>query len=163
MNSYGGKGVPEKLVAKQKEQTKEGQGNKPNAGRMLTEEEIDILEGQSLLGCSCSWLNDSQHGDMRLGDVERTTTADVVAFRSATNDKDQRQSKRRSCCKAKYFCSRRQWKSCQDSYASKRPDKMKTPQSPLYFAINYTTKAVKKKPGSNQLLWEFINSTHLWQ
>lgn len=31
-----------------------------------------------------------EHGDMRLGDVERTTTADVVAFRSATNDKDQR-------------------------------------------------------------------------
>ena len=52
----------EKLVAKQKEQTKEGQGSKPNAGRMLTEEEIDIVEGQSLLGCSCSccWLNNSQ-------------------------------------------------------------------------------------------------------
>ena len=42
-----------------KGQTKEGQGNKPNAGRMLTEE-IDIVEGQSLLGCSCSWLNKSQ-------------------------------------------------------------------------------------------------------
>ena len=90
------------------------------------------------------------HGDMRLGDVERKTTADVVAFQSATNDKDQRQSKRRSWCKAKNICSRRPWKSCQDIYASKRPDKMKTPQSPLYFAINYTTKAVKKNPGSNQ-------------
>ena len=46
----------------EKEQTKEGQGNKPNAGRVLTEEEIDIVEGQSLLGCSCScsWLNNSQ-------------------------------------------------------------------------------------------------------
>lgn len=49
-----------KPVAKQKEQTKEVQGNKPNAGRMLTEEEINIVEGQSLLGCSCSWLNNSQ-------------------------------------------------------------------------------------------------------
>ena len=85
-----------------------------------------------------------EHGDMRLGDVERKTIADVVAFRSATNDKDQRQSKRRSCCKAKNICSRRQWKSCQDIYASKRPDKMKTTQSPLSFAINYTTNAVKE-------------------
>ena len=81
---------------------------------------------------------------MRLGDVERKTTAAVVAFRSATNDKDQPLSKRRSCCKAKNIRSRRPWKSCQDIYASKRPDEMKTPQSPFYFAINYTTKAVKK-------------------
>ena len=87
-----------------------------------------------------------EHGDVRLGHVERKTTADVVAFRSATNDKDQRQSKRRSCCKAENICSRRPWKSCQDIYACKRPDKMKTSQSPFCFAINYTTKAVKKKP-----------------
>lgn len=102
-----------------------------------------------------------EHGDMRLGDVERKTKVDVVAFRSAANDKDQRQSKRRSCCKAKKICSQRQWKSCQDIYASKRPDKMETPQSPFYFAINYTTKAVKKNLVQINLLWEFINSTHL--
>ena len=33
----------EALVAKQKELKKEGKGNKPNAARMLTDEEVDIL------------------------------------------------------------------------------------------------------------------------
>ena len=44
----------EALVAKQKELKKEGKGNKPNAARMLTDEEVDVLYGQDLLGCSSS-------------------------------------------------------------------------------------------------------------
>ena len=44
----------EALVAKQKELKKEGKGNKPNAARMLADEEVDILYGQDLLGCSSS-------------------------------------------------------------------------------------------------------------
>ena len=44
----------EALVAKQKELKKDGKGNKPNAVRMLTDEEVDILYGQDLLGCSSS-------------------------------------------------------------------------------------------------------------
>ena len=104
-----------------------------------------------------------EHGDMRLSDVERKTTADVVAFRSATNEKEQRQSKRRSCCKAKNICPRRLWRSCQDIYASKRPDKMETPQNPLLFCDQLHYRSREKNPGSNQLLLEFINSTHLWQ
>ena len=44
----------EALVAKQKGLNKEGKGNKPNAARMLTDEEVDILYGQDLLGCSLS-------------------------------------------------------------------------------------------------------------
>ena len=44
----------EALVAKQKELKKEGKGNKPNAARMLTEEEGDILYGQDLSSCSSS-------------------------------------------------------------------------------------------------------------
>ena len=44
----------EALVAKQKELKKEGKGNKPNVARMLTDEEVDILYDQGLLGCSSS-------------------------------------------------------------------------------------------------------------
>jgi len=33
-----------------------------------------------------------------------------------------------------------------DLYASKRPDGLKTPDSPFYLAINHTTKAVNTKP-----------------
>jgi len=77
----------EALVAKQKELEKERKGNKPNAARMLTDEEVDILYGQDLLGCSSSealintiWLNSIQffglrgcqdHRDMIWGDVEQ--------------------------------------------------------------------------------------------
>jgi len=86
----------EALVAKQKELKKEGKGNKPNASRMSTDEEVDILYGQDLLGCSSSkalintlWLSNTQffglkgcqeHRDMRLGDVKRKETADGTAF-----------------------------------------------------------------------------------
>ena len=44
----------EALVAEQKELKKEGKGNKPNAAHMLTDEEVDILYGQDLIGCSSS-------------------------------------------------------------------------------------------------------------
>ena len=61
------KKTKEALVAKQKELKKEGKGNKPNASRMITDEEVDILYGQDLLGCSSSeafintiWLNNTQ-------------------------------------------------------------------------------------------------------
>ena len=33
-----------------------------------------------------------------------------------------------------------------DLYASKRPDEIKTLDSPFYLAINHTTKAIKTKP-----------------
>ena len=48
------KKTKEALVAKRKELKKEGKGNKPNASRMITDEEVDILYGQDLLGCSSS-------------------------------------------------------------------------------------------------------------
>ena len=51
----------EVLVAKQKELKKEGNGNKPNAARMLTDREVDILFGQDLLGCSSSEALVKQH------------------------------------------------------------------------------------------------------
>ena len=57
----------EALVAKQKELKKEGKGNKPNAVRMLTDNEDDILYmAKILLGCSSPealintiWLNNT--------------------------------------------------------------------------------------------------------
>ena len=66
---------------------------------MLTEEKVDIVKGERRLLLLLVkqqlviWIKIChEHGDMRLGDVERKTTADEVAFRSTTNDKDQRQS-----------------------------------------------------------------------
>lgn len=57
----------EALVPKQKELKKEGKGNKPNAVRMPTDNEVDILYGQDLLGSSSPealintiWLNNTQ-------------------------------------------------------------------------------------------------------
>jgi len=63
---------------------------------MSTDEEVDILYGQDLLGGSSSealintlWLNNTQffglkgcqeHRDMRWSDVERKETADGTAF-----------------------------------------------------------------------------------
>lgn len=73
---------------------------------MLTEEEVDLVKGESLLLLLVKqqlviWIKIChEHGDMRLGDVERKTTADELALRSTRNDKDQPQSKKRSCYKA---------------------------------------------------------------
>ena len=159
----------EALVAKRKELKKDGKGNKPNAARMLTDEEVDILYGQDLLGCSSSealintiWLNNTQffglrgcqeHRDMRWGDVEIKETADGTAFleynerqaktRTGANPKDSR------TVKPKMFAvvgSERDPVRAYDLYASKRPDHLKTPDSPFYLAINHTIKAVNTKP-----------------
>ena len=86
----------EALIAQQKELKKEGKGNKPNAARLLTDEEVDILYGQYLLGCSLSealintiWLNNTrlfglrgcqEQKDMRWGTVEREKIADGTTF-----------------------------------------------------------------------------------
>ena len=87
----------EALVAKQKELKKEGKGNKPNAARMLTDEEVDILHGQELLGCSSPealintiWLLNNtllfglrgcqEHRDMRWGDVEKKRNSGRNSF-----------------------------------------------------------------------------------
>ena len=74
---------------------KKGKRHKTNAARMLTEEAVDVLYGQSL-SCSSSealintlWLKSTQffglrgcqeHRDMSWGDVERKTTVDGTAF-----------------------------------------------------------------------------------
>ena len=77
------------LVAKQNELKKEGKGHKTNAARMLTEEEIDVLYGQSLYCSSSEALINTrffglrgcqEHWDMSWGDVERKTTVDGTAF-----------------------------------------------------------------------------------
>ena len=139
-----------------------------------------------MLGCSSSealintiWLNNTQlfglrgcqeHRDMRWGDVERKETAEKTAFlefnerqtktRTGADPKDSR------AVKPKTFAvedSERDPVRSFDLYASKRPDYMKTPESPFYLAINHTTKAVNTKnfSGSSQLAWELTNSNHL--
>ena len=99
---------------------------------------------------------------MRWGDVERKETADGTAFleynerqmktRTGTDPKD-------SCAvKPKMFAlkgSDRDPVQAYDLYASKRPDDLKTPDSPFYLAINHTTKAVKiQNLGLSELPWE---------
>ncbi|RUA04261.1 MAG: hypothetical protein DSY43_06765 [Gammaproteobacteria bacterium] len=159
----------EVLVAKQKELKKAGKGNKPNAARTLTDEEVDILYGQDLLGCSTSeslintlWLNNTQffglrgcqeHRDMRWGDIEQKTTTDGTVYleynerqtktRTGADPKDSR------TVKPKMFAvagSERDPLRAYQLYVSKRPDDMKTPESAFYLAINHTTKAVTTKP-----------------
>ena len=55
--------IRECQAAKQRELKKEGKGNKPNAARALTDEEVDILlgsaNGEALL--NTVWLNNTQH------------------------------------------------------------------------------------------------------
>ena len=155
----------EALAAKQKELKKDGKGNKPNAARMLADEEVDILFGQDLLGCSSSealintiWLNNTQFFGLRgcqehKDDVVKKETADGTAFL----EYNERQTKTRTgadpkgsrTVKPKMFAvagSERNPVRAYDLYASKRPDDLKTPDSPFYLAINHTTKAVNTKP-----------------
>ena len=86
----------ETLVAKQKELIKAGKGNKSKAARALTDNEVDILYGQNLLGLSSPesllntlWLNNThhfglrgcqEHRDMKWGDIQLKTSADGVEF-----------------------------------------------------------------------------------
>ena len=86
-------------------------------------------------------------------DVERKETADGTAFleyseremktRTGADPKDSR------TVKPKMFAvvgSERDPVRAYDLYASKRPDDLKTPDSPFYLAINHTTKAINTAP-----------------
>lgn len=163
------KKTKEVLVAKQKELKKAGKGNKPNAARTLTDEEVDILYGQGLLGCSTSeslintlWLNNTQffglrgcqeHRDMRWGDIVEKTSTDGSLYleynerqtktRTGADPKDSRK------VKPKMFAvqgSERNPLQAYQLYASKRPEDMKKPDSPFYLSINHTKSAESTKP-----------------
>ena len=104
------------------------------------------------------WLNNTQffglrgcqeHRDMRWGDVERKETVDGTAFleyserqtktRTGADPKDSR------TVKPKMFAvvgSERDPVRGYVLYTCKRPDDLKTPESPFYLAINHTIKAV---------------------
>ena len=128
---------------------------------MLTDEEVDILYGQDLLGCSSSealintiWLNNTQffglrscqeHRDMSWGDG----TAFLEYSERQTKTRTGADQKDSSTVKPKMFAvvgSERDPVRAYDLYASKTPDDLKTPDSPFYLAINQTTKAVNTKP-----------------
>ena len=170
----------ETLVAKQKELKKAGKGNKSKATRALTDEEVDILYGKNLLGLSSPesllntlWLNNTQHfglrgcqehRDMKWGDIQLKTSADGVEFLEYT----ERQIKTRTgagpkdfrAVKPKIFSvpgSDRDPVQAYHLYASKRPEQMKSDDSPFYLAINYTRVANSSKPGSRQRRWAPTN------
>lgn len=170
----------ETLVAKQKELKKAGKGSKTKAARALTDDEVDILYGQNLLGLSSPesllntlWLNHThfglrgcqEHRDMKWGDVKLKTSADGAEFLEYT----ERQTKTRTGAeptdirpvKPKMFSvpgSERDPVEAYRIYASKRPEQMRSDDSPFYLAINHTKLTNSSKPwfktapmGSNKL------------
>ena len=157
------------LAAKQRELKKEGKGNKPNAARALTDEEVDILYGLNLLGSANGeallntvWLNNTQHfglrgcqehRDMKWGDVELKTTADGLEYleynERQTKTRTGSQPKDTRTVKPKMFAvrgSERDPVLFYRQYASKRPDDMNNKDSPFYLAINHTRNPASGKP-----------------
>lgn len=147
------------LVAKQKELKKEGKGNKPNAARNLTDEEVDILFSKNLLGCSTPealintlWLNNTQyfglrgckeHRDMKWGDIKLQISADGTEYleynerqtktRTGAEPKDTRKVKPKMFAVAG---SDRNPVQFYHIYASKRPAGFLSDDSPFYLSIN---------------------------
>ena len=159
----------ETLVAKQKELKKAGKGNKTKAAHALTDEEVDVLYGKELLGLSSPesllntlWLNNTQqfglrgcqeHRSMKWGDVQPKTSADETEFLEYT----ERQTKTRTgaepkdtrTVKPKMFSvpgSDRDPVRAFHLYASKRPEKINSEDSPFYLAMNLTKMASSSKP-----------------
>ena len=159
----------EALVAKQKDLKKSGKGNKPNAARNLTDDEVDILYSRGLLGCSSPdalintlWLNNTQffglqgcqaHRVMKWGDVQHKTASDGSEYL----EYNERQTKTRTGAEAK---NTRQVKPKMFSvpgsdrdpvmfyhiYASKRPTELLSDESPFYLAVNNTKHPNSTKP-----------------
>jgi hypothetical protein len=157
------------LVAKQKDLKKAGKGNKPNAARNLTDEEVDILFSKNLLGCSnpealinTIWLNSTvyfglrgcqEHRDMKWGDIKLQTSSDGTEYL----EYNERQTKTRTGAeprdtrkvKPKMFAvagSNRNPVRFYHIYASKRPAGFLSDDSPFYLAINHTTNPQSSKP-----------------
>ena len=143
------------LAAKQRELKKEGKGNKPNAARALTDEEVGILYGPDLLGSANSeallntvWLNNTQHfglrgckehRDIKWEGVELKTTADGLEYleynERQTKTRTGSQPKDTRTVKPKMFAvrgSERDPALFYRQYASKRPDDMNNKDSPFY-------------------------------
>ena len=146
---------------------KGGKGNKSKAARALTDE-VNILYRKNVLGLlspellNTLWLNNTQHfglrgcqehRDMKRGDIRLKTSADGVEFLKYT----ERQTKTRTgaepkdirAVKPKMFSvpgSDRNPVQAYHLYASKRPEQMKSDDSPFYLAINYTRVANSSKP-----------------
>lgn len=135
----------------------------------MTDEEVDVLYGQNLLGSenreallNTLWLNNTQyfglrgcqeHRDMKWGDVVLKTTADGLDYL----EYNERQTKTRTgvqpkdtrTVKPKMFSvpgSERDPVSFYRLYAGKRPDDMKNDDSPFYLAINHIKNPASRKP-----------------
>lgn len=156
------------MVAKQKELKKAGKGNKPNAAKNLTDNEVDILFSKDLLGCATPeslintlWLNNTQyfglrgckeHRDMKWGDIKLQTSVDGTEYL----EYNERQTKTRTGAdprdtrkvKPKMFAvvgSERDPVRFFHIYASKRPTGYLTDDSPFYLSINQITNPQSSK------------------
>lgn len=155
------------LQSKQKELKKAGRGNKDKAAVALTDDEIDVLYENNLLGVSSAesllntvWLNNTihfgmrgcqEHRDLCWGDVKLSTDAKGNEYLVYT----ERQTKTRSGVDVsnvrkvspKMFSTgaERDPVAAYKIYRDKRPENMMADDAPFYLGINYTKKDSSKK------------------
>ncbi|CAH3191091.1 unnamed protein product [Porites evermanni] len=155
------------LQAKQKELKKAGRGNKDKAAVAITDEEVDILHENNLLGvCSAEsllntvWLNNTIHFGMRGCQEHRDLCwGDVKLCKDAQGNDylvyNERQTKTRSGVDAsnvrkvspKMFSTgdERDPVVAYKIYREKRPENMMADDSPFYLGINHTKTDGSKK------------------
>ena len=157
------------LEARSKQLKKQGKGNKPNAAQALTDDEVNILFEQNLLGISSAealsntlWFFNTvhfglrgcqEHRDMAWGDVKLEQEADGTEYLEYT----ERQTKTRTGgeprnvrpIKPKAFATNgpceRDPVAIYKIYAAKRPSAMNRADSPFYLGINHTKDPLSKK------------------
>ena len=152
------------LKAKQKELKRQGKGNKPKATTALSDEEIDILYNEKVLGLSSPqalvntvWLNNMLHfglrgckeqRELRWGDVVLKSDSEGKQYlecsverqtktRTEENPRNQRQVKPRMYQNKTAESAEREPVQVYEAYKDKRPENMLKPESPFYLAVNY--------------------------
>ena len=150
------------LRAKQKDLKAKGLGNKPRTSDSLTDEEIEKLYASKCLGIESPqavintlWLNSTIHfglrggkeqRELRWGDVKLKQTPDGKEYieysverqtktRTGSDPRDTRKIKPRMYS-APDLPAERDPVRVYKIYASKRPESMKTDDSPFYLAVN---------------------------
>ena len=164
------------LKVKQKELKRQGKGNKPKATTALSDEEIDILYGKTLLGLSSPqalvntvWLDNMLHfglrgckeqRELRWGDVALKSDSEGKQYleyfverqsktRTGENPRNQRQVKPRMYEHKAAVSAERDPVQVYKAYKDKRPENMLQPDSPFYLAPNYfKTEGQLKSEGS---------------
>ena len=152
------------LKTKQKELKRQGKGNKPKATTALSDEEIDILYNEKVLGLSSPqalvntvWLNNMLHfglrgckeqRELRWGDVVLKSDSEGKQYleysverqtktRTGENPRNQREVKPRMYQNKTTESAERDPVQVYKAYKDKRPENMLKPESPFYLAVNY--------------------------